>query len=108
MQREGEAVSIAPVPHRLETKRQPLSVAVLAPRADFRAARDRVPRCVRPLDRRLVAHAGAEPSTAAGAGGASTAIVAFSSQPLSSSPLLTFLRSVFEECGALFLGTPAA
>ena len=53
-----EAVAIARVAHRLEPRRETFRVAVFAARADLRAAGDRIPGRVSPLDRALVSHSG--------------------------------------------------
>src|SRR5439155_25649216 len=56
LQRDGEAVCIARTAHRLQPQGQTFGIAVLAARANLRAAGDRVPRGVRPLDPGLIAH----------------------------------------------------
>ena len=56
LQREVEPVPVVRLPHRLQALRHPLGVAVLAARADLRAARHRVPRRLGPLDRGPLRH----------------------------------------------------
>lgn len=56
LKRERKAVPIVRLPHRLQPLRHALRIAVLAPRADFRATRDRVPSGLRPFDARSLGH----------------------------------------------------
>ena len=56
MKGDVEAVGVAWVSHRFESRCQSGGVAVLAPWADLVATGDGVPGGVRPLDARLLAH----------------------------------------------------
>src|SRR5262245_8545372 len=42
--------------HATKSLRDPLGVAVIAPRSDFRAAGYRIPSCISPLDARILRH----------------------------------------------------
>ena len=53
VQPDGEPIGVAGLVHGLQAEGEPLGIAELAASADFGATSDRVPRRVRPLDRRL-------------------------------------------------------
>jgi hypothetical protein len=57
VERDGEAVPVAGIAHRVETDGESFGVTVLAPRADLCAARDGAPGGVRPFDAGVFTHA---------------------------------------------------
>src|SRR6266702_8997690 len=59
MERQLKAVSIAVGPGRLQPLRERVRVAVIAARADVRAAREEVPGRISPLNRAVLSHADA-------------------------------------------------
>jgi len=56
VQRQLETVAIPRVVHCVEARGEALRITILAPGADFCAAGDGIPGCVRPFDAGLVAH----------------------------------------------------
>lgn len=56
MDGQVESISIVRLAHRLQAFRHALGIAVLAPRADFSAARQGIPGGLGPFNRRLRAH----------------------------------------------------